>query len=86
MSQRHAPGPIDIVFFWDEDEAVLTVTDSGPGYSIEQTRLPTEFSESSRGLFLIDQYAKSFRVSRAEEHTITRVTFRDIKMKCAPRA
>ena len=76
---RHAPGPIDISFGWEDGEAILRMIDCGPGYSVEHTRLPAEFSESSRGLFLIDNYSKSFTVHQKHGQTTTCVSLEDIQ-------
>lgn len=78
---RHAPGPIEILFTWDGEEAVLRVTDFGPGYAITQTRLPAEFSESQRGLFLIDNFSKSLTVEREDGRTTTAVCLEGIEIK-----
>ncbi len=75
---RHAPGPVDISFSWQADEAILQMIDRGPGYHIGHTSLPAELSESRRGLFLIDNFSKSWSVHHANARTTTRVVLQDL--------
>jgi serine phosphatase RsbU (regulator of sigma subunit)/anti-sigma regulatory factor (Ser/Thr protein kinase)/PAS domain-containing protein len=77
---RHAPGPVDIEFSWENDQATLHMIDHGKGYSTQYASLPTEFAESQRGLFLIENFARSFKVSRIDDRTVSTVTFENLIM------
>ncbi|HEY4439762.1 MAG TPA: ATP-binding protein [Candidatus Elarobacter sp.] len=51
---RHAPGTVEVTLRWNGPAAVLEIYDDGPGYEVAAAQLPDdEFSESSRGLFLV---------------------------------
>jgi PAS domain S-box-containing protein len=60
---RHAPGPVEIELYDDNEGApVLHVIDSGPPFGFDH-RLPNDvFSELGRGLFIIHKVAKHVRV------------------------
>ena len=62
---RHAPGPIAVHVYWEEDMAVLQVIDNGPGFDWDgHARLPDRFAESGRGLFIAHSVARNLRVRR----------------------
>jgi PAS domain S-box-containing protein len=50
----HAPGLVHLVLEFDGETFDLVVRDSGPGLVFASPNLPDTFSETSRGLFLID--------------------------------
>jgi anti-sigma regulatory factor (Ser/Thr protein kinase) len=57
---RHAPGPIEINLSFQADDAVLAVRDRGHGFAQRENVLPDEpWSETGRGLFLVEAYAGS---------------------------
>ncbi|HEX3467146.1 MAG TPA: PAS domain S-box protein [Candidatus Elarobacter sp.] len=64
---RHAPGPIDVELTIDDPgRPVLHVIDDGPGYS-SRALLPSDDSESGRGLYLVSTLTREFTVTRADE-------------------
>lgn len=66
---RHAPGQIDIALDWTGPAPILHVLDSGLGFDAPDIMLPEdEFSESSRGLFLIAAIGSDFSVERLPGH------------------
>lgn len=69
---RHAPGPVDVEFVWEEARARLEVWDHGPGYE-GNIALPDLLEESHRGLFLVAQCADDLRVERRAGRTVTSV-------------
>lgn len=63
---RHAPGPLEIVLEWENDEAVLHITDHGGGFTAEPT-LPSEpLAEAGRGLYLVRELTRDLQVLRHE--------------------
>jgi PAS domain S-box-containing protein len=70
---RHAPGPVRIELHCTDREAILSIADSGVGYTLE-TGLPEDSSESKRGLFLIQAFARKAHVERLNDMTVTTVT------------
>jgi anti-sigma regulatory factor (Ser/Thr protein kinase) len=67
---RHAPGPVEIHFFWEEAGARLEVWDHGTGYELDAS-LGGLLDESHRGLFLASQYTAQLRVERRGARTVT---------------
>lgn len=64
---RHAPGSIDVELTIDDPvQPVLHVIDDGPGYASE-TRLPSDDSESGRGLYLVARLTREFTVTKAPQ-------------------
>jgi PAS domain S-box-containing protein len=62
---RHAPGSIDVELTIDDPaQPVLHVIDDGPGYASE-TRLPSDDSESGRGLYLVARLTREFTVTKS---------------------
>jgi anti-sigma regulatory factor (Ser/Thr protein kinase) len=62
---RHAPGPIAVDVYWEDDSAVLRVIDKGPGFDWDgEARLPDRYAESGRGLFIAYSVARGLRVRR----------------------
>lgn len=55
---RHAPGPIGISVWWDHEDAMLMISDRGPGLPPVR-RLPDFDCESGRGLFLVERLARA---------------------------
>ncbi len=71
---RHAPGAIDVKLRWNGPVAILEVADHGPGYSIADVHLPSDFAESSRGLFLVSSFGRNLEVRHERGRTTTTVT------------
>ena len=71
---RHAPGAIDVRMRWNGTIAILEVADHGPGYAIENVRLPGDFAESRRGLYLVSVYGRDLHVHHENGCTTTTVT------------
>jgi signal transduction histidine kinase len=71
---RHAPGAIDVRLRWNGTLAILEVADHGPGYSVDDVRLPGGFAESRRGLFLVSSFGRDLRVCHENGRTTTTVT------------
>ena len=63
---RHAPGPIDIALEWQDDRAVLHVTDRGGGFSRTKHRHEDPLRESGRGLWLVERFGGAIEVERLE--------------------
>jgi len=64
---RHAPGSIDVELTIDDPaQPVLHVIDDGPGYGPE-TQLPSDDSESGRGLYLVAKLTREFTVTKAPQ-------------------
>ena len=60
---RHAPGSIDVALEWCADgDAVLHVIDRGDGFDFEVPQEVDVLSESGRGLWLCNQFAKAVSV------------------------
>ncbi len=57
----HAPGAIGIYVGWQGDEAVLIVSDRGPGVPPIRCA-PDEEAISGRGLFLIQALARAIEI------------------------
>jgi len=83
---RHAPGAVDVHLRWNGPAAVLEVVDDGPGYSVEDVRLPGDFVESQRGLFLVLSFGRDLRVRREAGHTFTTVTLPVTRQRARPPA
>ena len=66
---RHAPGPISVEVDWHNGAAVLRVFDCGPGFEFTGTSQPDPFSESGRGLFIVDQIAEQLEIVRLPKGT-----------------
>lgn len=61
---EHAPGLVEIRIAWSEGNAVMIVRDSGPGIEKHTHDLPADpMSEEGRGLFLIEQLARSVTIT-----------------------
>ena len=74
---RHAPGTVEVMLRWNGPAAVLEIYDDGSGYEIGVAALPDdEFSESSRGLFLVTAFGgDGLRTYRAPDgRNVTQVT------------
>jgi anti-sigma regulatory factor (Ser/Thr protein kinase) len=71
---RHAPGAIDVRLRWNGRVAILEVADDGPGYSVDDVRLPSDLAESRRGLFLVSSFGRDLRVRHENGRTTTTVT------------
>jgi PAS domain S-box-containing protein len=64
---RHAPGHVDVEIAWDDPATpVLHVFDDGPGYA-PQPCLPSQEAESGRGLYIVSQLTRDFRVTKLPE-------------------
>jgi anti-sigma regulatory factor (Ser/Thr protein kinase) len=64
---RHAPGAIGIHASWKDDEAVLIVTDRGPGVPAVRC-VPDREAMSGRGLFLIQALARTVEIDAVPGH------------------
>jgi anti-sigma regulatory factor (Ser/Thr protein kinase) len=71
---RHAPGAIDVHLRWNGAVAILEVSDHGPGYSVDDVRLPGDYAESRRGLFLVSSFGRDLKVRHENGRTTTTVT------------
>ena len=60
---EHAPGLVEVRIDWTGEKPIVTVLDTGPGFEKLLARLPNEFEEKGRGLFLIDALAESVSIS-----------------------
>ncbi|HZT13902.1 MAG TPA: SpoIIE family protein phosphatase [Candidatus Baltobacteraceae bacterium] len=60
---EHAPGLVEVRIDWTAEKPVVTVLDTGPGLKHLFARLPNEYEEKGRGLFLIDALAENLSVS-----------------------
>ena len=58
---RHAPGAIGIYVSWKGHEAVLIVSDRGPGVPVVRCA-PDGRATSGRGLFLIQALAREMKI------------------------
>jgi len=57
---QHAPGPIGMHCWWEDDGAILLVADRGPGLPAVRP-IPDPDGTHGRGLLLIDALARSVR-------------------------
>ena len=64
---RHAPGAIGIYVSWKGHEAVLVVTDRGPGVPAVRC-VPARDAMSGRGLFLIQALARIVEIDAVPGH------------------
>ena len=64
---RHAPGAIGINVCWKGHEAVLVVSDRGPGVPVVRCA-PDEHATSGRGLFLIQALARDVQIDAVPGH------------------
>ena len=71
---RHAPGSIDVRLRWNGPVAILEVADEGPGYTVDDVHLPSDYAESSRGLYLIGVFGRDLAVRHEGGRTTTTVT------------
>lgn len=62
---RHAPGPIGIYVAWEDDAAMLVVSDRGRGIPALRA-VPTESCEAGRGLFLVHALARSVSIDTVQ--------------------
>ena len=71
---RHAPGPVEVRLEWNGGHPVLHVIDSGPSFTVPYT-LPSELSETGRGLFIVQMVSENILVERiADSGNHVRVT------------
>jgi anti-sigma regulatory factor (Ser/Thr protein kinase) len=63
---RHAPGPVSVLLEWEDDGAVLRVTDRGPGFEWRGSAQPELLAEGGRGLFIVQALARALVVERLE--------------------
>ncbi|MDP9107113.1 MAG: ATP-binding protein [Candidatus Eremiobacteraeota bacterium] len=64
---RHAPGAIGISVTWKGHEAVLAVSDRGPGVPLVRCA-PDGHATSGRGLFLIQALAREVKIEAVRGH------------------
>jgi anti-sigma regulatory factor (Ser/Thr protein kinase) len=64
---RHAPGAIGINVSWKGHEAVLVVSDRGPGVPAVRS-VPDGDATSGRGLFLIQALARGLEIDAVPGH------------------
>lgn len=63
---EHAPGLVDIEIDWSGIYPVVTIVDTGPGFSRFAPELPQDvLSENGRGLYLISKLAVSVHMERS---------------------
>jgi PAS domain S-box-containing protein len=63
---RHAPGPVSVYVDWCGNDPVVHVIDRGPAFVV-RTNLPDAYSETGRGLFLIQSSCADVFVERIED-------------------
>ncbi len=69
---KHAPGPVSIELAFDGDDAVLTVRDWGSGF-VPHVALPADiYSESGRGLCIVEVLSKRLTVELSTAGTCIR--------------
>jgi anti-sigma regulatory factor (Ser/Thr protein kinase) len=61
----HAPGPIGIYVAWEEDGAMLVVSDRGRGIPALRS-VPTASCEAGRGLLLVHSLARSVSIDTVQ--------------------
>ncbi len=61
---RHANGEIEASLVWAGTHPVIHVLDDGPGYRSQTPQLPSQLSESGRGLYIVASIAEDFSVVR----------------------
>lgn len=62
----HTPGGIEISVDVQDNDAVLTVADEGPGFALAPA-LPSDLlADRGRGLFLVSKFAKDVRAGKDE--------------------
>ena len=54
----HAPGGIEISVDVEDNDAVLTVADEGPGFTLAPALPADVLADRGRGLFLVSKFAK----------------------------
>jgi anti-sigma regulatory factor (Ser/Thr protein kinase) len=64
---RHAPGAVGINVSWKGHEAILIVSDRGPGVP-KMRCVPDEQATSGRGLFLIQALAHAVEIDAVPGH------------------
>ena len=63
---RYTPGVVDVELDWlDPSAPVLHVVDDGPGFAIPD-QLPAQDNERGRGLYLVSQLTREFRVWKSD--------------------
>lgn len=60
---RHAPGPFCVTLDWRQEEPVLIVHDTGPGFALE-TQPATDNAEAGRGLYIVSYLAQHLTADR----------------------
>ena len=76
---RYAPGPIDIDLEWNDDAPTLHVLDRGPYFTIAPLLPNDTFSESGRGLFIVQALGEGLQVTplpRRGNHVSVRLPVR----------
>jgi anti-sigma regulatory factor (Ser/Thr protein kinase) len=64
---RHAPGPVSVYVDWCGKDPVVHVIDRGPAFHVT-ANLPDAYSETGRGLFLIQSSCADVFVERIEDY------------------
>lgn len=63
---EHAPGFVEVLIAWPNDQPTIRVRDAGPGFELPRPSLPDDpYDESGRGLFLIQSLAPDVRIGPA---------------------
>lgn len=68
---RHAAGRVEIVLDWRDGYAQLCVRDWGPGF-YHHFGLPDSFSETGRGMFIVNHLCRSLEVECAPDGCVVR--------------
>jgi anti-sigma regulatory factor (Ser/Thr protein kinase) len=59
---RHVGGPISLFCYWPEGYATLCVRDYGRGFAYSRRRRAQVFSETGRGLYIVESLARHLDV------------------------
>jgi anti-sigma regulatory factor (Ser/Thr protein kinase) len=63
---EHAPGFVEVLIEWPDEQPTIRVRDAGPGFKLPRPSLPDDpYDESGRGLFLIQSLAPDVRIGPA---------------------
>lgn len=65
---RHATGPVDVELKCVDGKALLHVFDRGGGFELQPSLPESPFTETGRGLFLVQQYAERLQVHSLQGH------------------
>lgn len=63
---RHAPGPIFVRVDWSGESPVLSVRDTGPGFTFSPALPEDMLAEGGRGLFIVSAVVSELQVERLD--------------------